>query len=313
MPRNQPLINKLSIGSSSSLPVLPLGGNSESVRTAVDSLASATFIAANSAPITPQNITLTAPSVVLRPITTIGPVLAVLNCLLPSGTSTLLLPPASKMGAPITVVLNSTQGGSVNVNVTGNNTLVGTAPYSLTVNNPVTFVPDGGKKWYVASSQSSAGVQSIAASGSPGLTGNVVLAAGSNITLTQAGQTITIAGTASGGSFSLTRISAYPAALTGTNNLVVLAPNVQGTPTQITLPAATTLGQMIYIKNISGRGGGGTGITINVVAQSTDSLDATMPGYQYSLNPLGSTTAYNASLFYSDGNHGWWVLSTGSS
>ncbi|HLI49530.1 MAG TPA: hypothetical protein VKV18_12700 [Chthonomonas sp.] len=77
----------------------------------------------------------------------------------------------------------------------------GGTPQRLPVgsNGQVLEVVNGVPAWATPPS-GGGGVQSLAASGYAGLTGNVVLAAGSNVTLTQSGQQITIAASGSGGS-----------------------------------------------------------------------------------------------------------------
>lgn len=76
----------------------------------------------------------------------------------------------------------------------------GGTPQRLPVgsNGQVLGVVNGVPAW--ANAPSGGGVQSLAVSGQAELTGNVVLAAGSNVTLTQSGQQITIAASGAGGS-----------------------------------------------------------------------------------------------------------------
>jgi hypothetical protein len=98
------------------------------------------------------------------------------------------------------------------------------------------------------------GVRSIAKSGSTGLTGAVTLSQGSNITLTQSGNDISIAASGGGGSSSWLAKTANYTAASGDK---IICDSSGGIFT-ITLPASPSTGDNVTIKS------GGSAATNNI-------------------------------------------------
>lgn len=149
------------------------------------------------------------------------------------------------------------------------------------------------------------GVHSLAVSGNGGLTGDVVLAAGSGVTLSQSGSQITIAAGGGGWTTGIVTKVSLPYTIGSTEQIVVVIGGTGG----LTLPlAANYPNRLLCVKN--GTGGALSPVTFYVAPQGSDAID-TRTSYNYQLNPIGST-AYVEAWFVSDGRNTWWSVAAGS-